>query len=39
MGQTDYQNLIKGKNLGFDTIILSATLDDGFCLSYRHRIS
>lgn len=21
----------------FDTVTVSATLDDGFCLSYRHR--
>lgn len=34
----DYLNMIR-KHPDFDTITLSATRDDGFCLSYRHRIS
>ena len=32
----DYLNMIR-KNSDFDTVILSATMDDGFCVSYRHR--
>jgi predicted O-methyltransferase YrrM len=32
----DYLNMIR-KHPDFDTVILSATLDDGFCVSYRHR--
>jgi predicted O-methyltransferase YrrM len=32
----DYLDMIR-KNPDFDTVTLSATLDDGFCLSYRHR--
>jgi predicted O-methyltransferase YrrM len=34
----DYLQMIQ-KHPDFDTIILSMTMDDGFCLSYRHRIS
>jgi len=32
----DYLNMIR-KHPDFDTVTLSATMDDGFCLSYRHR--
>jgi caffeoyl-CoA O-methyltransferase len=32
----DYLDLVR-KHPGFDTVTVSATLDDGFCLSYRHR--
>lgn len=32
----DYFAMIK-KHAEFDTITLSVTMDDGFCLSYRHR--
>ena len=32
----DYLDLVR-KHLDFDTVIVSATIDDGFCLSYRHR--
>jgi caffeoyl-CoA O-methyltransferase len=32
----DYLELMR-KHPDFDTAIVSATLDDGFCLSYRHR--
>ena len=32
----DYLEMI-GKHAEFDTITLSVTMDDGFCLSYRHR--
>jgi caffeoyl-CoA O-methyltransferase len=34
----DYLNMIQ-KHPDFDTIFLSVTMDDGFCLSYRHRMS
>jgi predicted O-methyltransferase YrrM len=34
----DYLDMIR-KHPDFDTITVSATLDDGFCLSYRHRAS
>lgn len=34
----DYLELVQ-KHPDFDTVILSVTMDDGFCLSYRHRIS
>jgi predicted O-methyltransferase YrrM len=34
----DYLNMIR-KHPDFDTVFLSVTMDDGFCLSYRHRIS
>ncbi len=34
----DYLEMIQ-KHPDFDTVILSATMDDGFCLSYRHRVS
>ena len=34
----DYLKMIRS-HPDFDTVIVSATLDDGFCLSYRHRIS
>ena len=33
----DYLRMIQ-KHSDFDTVIVSATMDDGFCLSYRHRI-
>ncbi|NWG05023.1 MAG: O-methyltransferase [Syntrophaceae bacterium] len=33
----DYLEMIR-KHPDFDTVILSVTMDDGFCLSYRHRI-
>ena len=32
----DYLDLIQRRR-DFDTVILSVTMDDGFCLSYRHR--
>jgi len=32
----DYLEMIR-KHPDFDTVILSLTMDDGFCLSYRHR--
>ena len=32
----DYLEMIR-KHGDFDTVILSVTMDDGFCLSYRHR--
>ena len=32
----DYLDMIR-KHPAFDTVILSATMDDGFCVSYRHR--
>jgi caffeoyl-CoA O-methyltransferase len=32
----DYLDMIQ-KQEDFDTVILSVTMDDGFCLSYRHR--
>jgi len=34
----DYLEMIQ-KHPDFDTVILSATMDDGFCLSYRPRVS
>ena len=34
----DYLEMIR-KHPDFDTVILSVTMDDGFCLSYRHRLS
>jgi predicted O-methyltransferase YrrM len=34
----DYLKMIQS-HPDFDTVILSATMDDGFCISYRHRIS
>lgn len=34
----DYLDMIR-KHADFDTVTLSATMDDGFCVSYRHRIS
>jgi predicted O-methyltransferase YrrM len=34
----DYLDMIR-KHPDFDTVIVSATMDDGFCLSYRHRAS
>lgn len=37
-GMRDYLDMIQ-KHPDFDSVILSATMDDGFCLSYRHRIS
>ena len=32
----EYLDMIK-KHPDFDTVLVSATMDDGFCLSYRHR--
>jgi predicted O-methyltransferase YrrM len=32
----DYLDLVR-KHPDFDTVTVSATMDDGFCLSYRHR--
>jgi predicted O-methyltransferase YrrM len=32
----DYLDMIR-KHSNFDTVILSVTMDDGFCLSYRHQ--
>jgi len=32
----DYLDMIR-KHADFDTVTLSATMDDGFCVSYRHR--
>jgi predicted O-methyltransferase YrrM len=32
----DYLDMIR-KHPDFDTVILSTTMDDGFCLGYRHR--
>lgn len=34
----DYLDMIR-KHPDFDTVTVSATMDDGFCLSYRHRAS
>jgi len=34
----DYLKMIR-KHPDFDTVTLSATMDDGFCISYRHRSS
>ncbi len=34
----DYLDMIR-KHPDFDTVTLSVTMEDGFCLSYRHRIS
>jgi predicted O-methyltransferase YrrM len=34
----DYLEMIR-KHPDFDTVILSLTMDDGFCLSYRHRLN
>ena len=34
----DYLDMIR-QHPDFDTVILSLTMDDGFCLSYRHRAS
>ncbi len=34
----DYLDMIR-KHPDFDTVILSVTMDDGFCLSYRHRVA
>jgi caffeoyl-CoA O-methyltransferase len=34
----DYLEMIH-KHPDFDTVTLSVTMDDGFCLSYRHRVS
>ena len=34
----DYLEMIR-KHPGFDTVFLSVTMDDGFCLSYWHRMS
>ncbi len=33
----DYLEMIR-KHPDFDTVTLSVTMDDGFCLSYRHRL-
>jgi len=32
----DYLELVR-EHPDFDTVVVSATMDDGFCLSYRHR--
>ena len=34
----DYLDLVR-RHPDFDTVTVSATMDDGFCLSYRHRAS
>jgi caffeoyl-CoA O-methyltransferase len=34
----DYLEMVR-RHPDFDTVILSLTMDDGFCLSYRHRTS
>ncbi len=34
----NYLEMIR-RHPDFDTVILSVTMDDGFCLSYRHRVS
>jgi len=34
----DYLDMIR-KHPNFDTVILSVTMDDGFCMSYRHRVT
>ena len=34
----DYLEMIR-KHPDFETVFLSVTMDDGFCLSYRHRMS
>ncbi len=34
----DYLELVR-RHPDFDTVTVSATMDDGFCLSYRHRLS
>ena len=34
----DYLNMMR-QHPDFDTVTVSATMDDGFCLSYRHRLS
>jgi predicted O-methyltransferase YrrM len=34
----DYLEMIR-RRPDFDTVTVSATMDDGFCLSYRHRVS
>ena len=33
----DYLSMVR-KHQDFDTVTVSATMDDGFCLSYRHRV-
>lgn len=33
----DYLDLVQ-QHPDFDTVVVSATMDDGFCLSYRHRV-
>jgi predicted O-methyltransferase YrrM len=33
----DYLDMVR-KHPDFDTVTLSVTMDDGFCLSYRHRV-
>jgi predicted O-methyltransferase YrrM len=38
LSMKDYLEMIR-KHPDFDTVILSITMDDGFCLSYRHRVS
>lgn len=38
LSMKDYLEMIR-KHPDFDTVILSMTMDDGFCLSYRHRVS
>jgi predicted O-methyltransferase YrrM len=34
----DYTDMIR-RHPDFDTVIISTTMDDGICLSYRHRAS
>jgi len=38
LSMKDYLEMIR-RHPDFDTVILSVTMDDGFCLSYRHRVS
>ena len=34
----DYLEMVR-RHPDFDTVTVSATMDDGFCMSYRHRVS
>jgi predicted O-methyltransferase YrrM len=34
----DYTDMIR-RHPDFDTVVVSATMGDGICLSYRHRAS
>ncbi|OGQ11801.1 MAG: hypothetical protein A2026_05505 [Deltaproteobacteria bacterium RBG_19FT_COMBO_46_12] len=38
LSMKDYLEMIR-RHPDFDTVTLSVTMDDGFCLSYRHRVS